>query len=198
MGRGKSKSVYNTPYSEQENHAVDNRVYMTKQHELTVGMREEKEKNDGATEKTDAYNKHSSKFYTKYFRDSSNNIRVTRIASTVKGTQAVKKFFTLVNKYETDNNILLSELSKEELMFRMLDRIEKTGTVLELADDIRQFLTYRFKLPDELRLYLYKAFYPRIFDFNENKEFHSEYIRENFDSIYRQIEERSKYWCMIQ
>lgn len=47
MGRGKSKSVYNTPYSEKENHAVDNRVYMTKQHELTVGMREEKKKMTG-------------------------------------------------------------------------------------------------------------------------------------------------------
>ena len=104
MGRGKNKDNSESAYSEGKNTVIDNKVYMTKQRVLTEEMREEKARNDGSKVKEEAYNKHSINFYTKYFKNTSNKVKLTRIASTVKGTQAVEKFRTLVKGYENNNN----------------------------------------------------------------------------------------------
>ncbi|MDP4121236.1 MAG: hypothetical protein Q8876_09345 [Bacillota bacterium] len=195
MGRGKSTSDSKPAYSDEKNAAVDNNVFMSKQSILTKDMREEEARNDGSEVKKEAYDKHGAKFYTKCFTNSSNKVKLTRIVTTIKGKDATDKFYTFVSEYEKNNDIKLAAVSKEELLFRFLDYVEQNNAVLEVEDDSGQFLTYRFKCP-VLKLYLYKAFYPRIFDYTLNEDntlhFRSEYIKHNFENIYQQIEELAR------
>lgn len=80
-------------------------------------------------------------------------------------------------------------------MFKLKEYIETTNSILRIKDDSRQFLSYKFEYDDIIRLYLYKAFYPSVFDYdivqangNENIVFKSSYIKENIGVIQQQIE----------
>ncbi|MCI5971040.1 MAG: hypothetical protein SOW78_02855 [Clostridia bacterium] len=135
------------------------------------------------------------KFFSQYFRDSNKNLTITRNPLSIDDAQARKKFLRLISDFENNNKLNLSNMSKSELLFLFLDFAETTNSIIHLKDDARQFMAYRLLFPDIMKLYLYKMFYPRIFDFDiiekeKGKEikFKSSYIEENFKQIYRQIE----------
>lgn len=175
MGKGKSRTTSKSAYTDTINMRVDNNRFASVKENPNVN--------------------HKQKFYTKYFMNSNNKSTVTRNPLSINDAQARKKFQLLVNEFESSWELKLSDISKSELLFLCLDFVENTNSIIHLKDDARKFLTYRFLFPDIMKLYLYKVFYPRAFDFeiietetDNSIEFKSNYIEENFEKIFRNIE----------
>lgn len=127
----------------------------------------------------------------KYLVNSSKLILITRNINTIGAMSAEHKFFNLVDTYEKYTGTHLCNLSKNELLFSCLDYAEKTNSFFYLKDNSKQFRPQNIECIDILKLYLYKLFYPRVFDFkisNSEKSFESKYIKRNFVEIYKHIE----------
>lgn len=176
MGRGKNESTSQSAYSTEKNEVVNNRVFVS----------------DQTAQPTGDQKRHTVEYYTKYFMNTDGLAKVTRDPFRMLDSNRAKKYFgDLVERYEMAYEVQLADLSKRELMFKLLEMVEQAQAMVALKDDARQFMTYRFVVPDILKLYLYKVFYPRIFDFSKSDEgitFSSTYIQQNFSIIYRQIE----------
>ena len=177
MGKGKSITSSKSAYTDTTNKCISNDTFMS---DRVIHYESQREK-------------HTNKFLSQYFRDSNDVLTITRNPLTVDNAKARKNFLKLVSEFEKNNNLKLRDISKAELLYRFLDFTENTNSIIYLKDDARQFMAYRFLYPDIMKLYLYKMFYPSIFDFDitENGstiKFESSYIDENFKQIYRQIE----------
>ena len=179
MSRGKIDSLSSKAYNDSQNPEIDNMKFDSKR----IGA-----SNEGIERK-------KPHFYARYLKNKSGSVSMSRDPSSLTDREARKKFFSLVCNYEGLNEVKLCDLSKNELRFRMLDWIEENNTIVRIKDDARQFLPYRFEYPDVIKLYLYKLFYPRIFDFELLSEdeykyikFRSPYIEENFLTLFQQIE----------
>ena len=174
MGKGKSNSSSKSAYDKTKNNCIDNKKFAP---------------NKGINE-----NVHNSSFFYRYLRNSSGEIKITRNTLSVDDKYARNRFIDLVSEFNFNCKQNIRTISKDELMFLFLDFVENTNSIIHLKDDSRQFLTYRFLYPDIMKLYLYKMFYPRIFDFditeNDGEKiiiFESPYIEKNFEQIYKNI-----------
>lgn len=172
MGRGKSRVNADSAYEDKTNRKIKNTNYNSNRNRITNGKLD---------------------IHIKNLRNSSGTTLVTRYPETVSGYHARSKFKKLVQGFEKKSHISVSDLSKQDLMFNVLNYTENHQAIIQLKDDCKQFLTYRFTFPDSVKLYLYKLFYPRVFDFIiDDKEndiiFMSDYIKDNFDSIYKNVE----------
>ncbi len=134
-------------------------------------------------------------FYARYMRNASGYVSLTRTPESITDRKARALFKELVDRYEENNELQLQDLSKKMIMCRMLEYIEAGNTLLKLKDEAEQFLSYRFLFLDAVWLYLFKIFYPRIFDFEilnedgrESIKFSSDYIEHNFSKIYKEVE----------
>lgn len=175
MGKGKSKTTSKPAYTDTKNMCINNTNFAFIKENQKV--------------------KHKRNFYTRYFINSNNQFTVTRNPLSINDAQARKKFLQLVSEFESNTELKLSETSKSELLLLFLDFAETTNSLIRLKDDARQFLIYRFLFPDIMKLYLYKVFYPRVFDYDiietetdNSIVFKSSYIEENFEQIFRNIE----------
>lgn len=134
-------------------------------------------------------------YYLRYFNPTKGVIHITANPLKIPKGMDKPRFLSFIRTFEENNNIRLCDMSKNELLYSFLDFVEHTNSVIALKDDSRQFVPYRFKFPDVMKLYLYKAFYPEIFDYDivhEGKQevikFKSTYIEENFHDIYIHME----------
>ena len=175
MGKGKSKTTSKSAYTDTINMCINNTKFSAPEENPNVN--------------------HKEKFYTKYFINSNNQLTVTRNPLSINDAQARKKFLRLVSEFESNTELKLSDTSKSELLLLFLDFAETTNSIIHLKDDAMQFLVYKFLFPDIMKLYLYKVFYPRVFDFeiietttDTNIIFKSSYIEENFEQIFKNIE----------
>lgn len=179
MGKGKTKSDSTAAYINAVNNNIDNKIFDSKRTVYPEKIEDRKVRS----------------FYERYFLNGTNKVSVTRNPLSVDNIQARKKFHSLTANYEYNNELKLSDVSKEELMCNLLDFVEITNSLIKIKDNAKQFMPYRLLFPDVVKLYLYKLFYPRIFDFEVQPgiygdfvKFKSTYINKNFDVIYRQIE----------
>lgn len=178
MSKGKQHSDSKSAYDNETNQRIDNRIFEFQEKHIPENKK--------------AY--HTVNFFTKYFTNTENKVSFTRNPSSVNDKQAREKFLALVQNYESNAGLKLCESSKSELLYRFLDFTEKTNSIIHLKDDAQQFLVYRFLFPDVMKLYFYKMFYPGIFDFDivcseheKTIKFKSDYIEENFNDIFKQI-----------
>ena len=213
MGRGTSINKAKRTYSQERNRNISNRTYVTKRVETNADTNTDAEAktkvdtntaiaaNTESNNIVDAEGKKESAQKTKIIIEingkamfnSSGYVSITRKPETRFGISARQSFYRMINTYESEKNILLIEVSKTDLLLQLLDYIEKEETILFVKDDSKQFLPSSFQVPAILKLYLYKLFYPRIFDYSVTQDqsdiiFRSWYIKENFDQIYHQIE----------
>lgn len=190
MGKGKTVNKSENVYQDDKNKKIRNVKYV---------MREKKvpdESNKTSETNTDPNShQHSVSLFYKNFKNSTKRVLLTRDPDTIHGKNARMNFYNLVNDYEKDNELSLIDLSKNEIMFRMLNYLEETNALISLNDNSKQFLPYKISVPNIVKLYFYKLFYSDIFDFevvhNNNDidiNFNSTYINKNFDKIYQQIE----------
>lgn len=181
MGRGTAINKAKSTYSQKRNKKVGNRAYVQK-----------------VKVKTNKGEKTKLVIDSKAMFNSSGYVLITRKPETRFGISARQSFYKITSTYESEENKLLIEVSKTELLLQLLDYIEKEKAILFVKDDSKQFLPSSFRTPAILKLYLYKLFYPRIFDYSVNQDqsdivFRSQYIKENFDQIYHQIELLASY-----
>ena len=149
MSRGKIDSISSKAYNDSKNPEINNTQFDSKRMGVLNKDIEPKKP----------------QFYTRYIKNKSGSVSMSRDPSSLTNREARKKFLSLVCNYEELNEVKLCDISTNELRFRMLDWIEENNTIVRIKDDARQFLPYRFQYPDVIKLYLYKLFYPRIFDF---------------------------------
>lgn len=176
MGKGKTTSDSASVYIDEKNKHINNDKLLS----------------DRMNFSEENIQKHSKRYFAHFFRDGDKTLRVTRNPLSIDEPKARTTFLELIYNFEENNMLKLSDVSKDELFYLFLDFAEETNSLIHLKDDARQFMAYRFLFPDIMKLYLYKLFYPRIFEFavTEKSEliFRSEYIEKNFKFIYRQIE----------
>ncbi|MGM9551717.1 MAG: hypothetical protein ACI3XA_05625 [Clostridia bacterium] len=179
MGRGKTDSSSQSAYTDKTNENINNKIFESKRSIAPERAEERK----------------SLSYYSRYFLNSNNKICITRNPLTTSDKDARKKFLALINNFEKTNSMCLKDTSKNELIYAILHFAEHENALILVKDDSKQFLPFRFLFPDALKLYFYKMFYPMIFDYETIREsevvqikFLSEYIEENFISIYQQIE----------
>ena len=134
-------------------------------------------------------------FYLRYFSPKSNVVHITTDPLNIDDSRAKPRFLSFIKRYEENNNIRLCDVSKGELLYSFLDFVEHTNSIIALKDDSEQFVPYRFKFPDVMKLYFYKLLYPEIFDYDivegesgKTIKFKSIYLEENFPEIYRDME----------
>lgn len=134
-------------------------------------------------------------FYYRYFSPTNNVLHITTDPLNMPDNGTRPRFLSFIRTYETNNNVRVCDMSKNELLYSFFDFVEHTNSIVALKDDSQQFVPYRFKFPDVMKLYLYKSFYPQIFDYDivykgktETIKFKSEYMEENFSDIYRNME----------
>ncbi len=175
MAKGKTRSDAVSAYQDTTNEKIQNFTFQSKRNVIP-------KKKD----------RKSVKFYARNLRSSNSYVGLSRNPTTIFGIQARSKFYRLVKSFENANEIKLYDLSKQDLMFAVLNYAETHQSVLRIKDDSKQFLPYKCLFPDLIKLYLYKLFYPRVFDFEINEEnkitFLSDYVENNFDYIYQNIE----------
>ena len=190
MGHGKENSSSKKLYFDCINEDINN-------DDLTVRKVHRSNKYKQKTSDIDEENHDKTKngwFHkSENFFNSNNTVKLTRDPMSIRSvTQAKKMFYNVVNSYEESNHIKLRDISKTELIWRVLDYAENFDNVIHLKDDAKQFLPYRFEIPEIVKLYLYKLFYPRVFDFEISDTdviiFRSQFIEENFLEIFHQIE----------
>ena len=190
MGKGKTANKSESVYRDVKNKKVRNVKYVKHEKngtkETAKGQKTEVEDKKGTV---------SASLFLENFKNSTKRVLLTRDPDTISRIQARTNFYNLVNDYERENNVSLVNLSKNELMFRLLNHLEETETLVSLNDNSKQFLPYKISVPNIVKLYFYKLFYSNIFDFeiilNDNAidlHFKSTYINDNFDEIYHQIE----------
>ena len=176
MGKGKTASDSASVYIDEKNKQIHNDKLIS----------------DRMNFSEENIRKHSKRYFAHFFRDSDKTLRVTRNPLTIDDSKARTTFLDLICNFEENNMLKLSDISKDELFYLFLDFAEESNSLIHLKDDARQFMAYRFLFPDIMKLYFYKLFYPRIFEFTVTEEseliFRSEYIEKNFKYIYRQIE----------
>lgn len=178
MSKGKQASTSQSAYKDEINQCINNRIFKSQEEQIPE-------------EKKDC---HTKNFFTRHFTNTQNKISVTRNPLSVSDEESREKFLTMVLHFEAENNLRLSEISKAELFYLFMDYIEDTNSIIHLKDDAQQFLVYRFLFPDIMQVYLYKLFYPRIFEFDiicakrgKTVKFKSKYIEEHFNQIFKQI-----------
>lgn len=180
MGKGKTTTDSKSAYTDITNKCIDNTIFTS---DRVCNYEEQKKK-------------HTRKFLTRNFINSNNVLTVTRNPLTMDASKARLSFTKITSEFEKSSNLKLSDISKTELLYHFLNFSETTNSIIHLKDDARQFLVYKFLYPDIMKLYLYKIFYPRIFDFDieesGNIKFRSSYIEENFVQIFQDIE----FMCM--
>lgn len=188
MGKNKNKSTSKLAHSDNKNAVI-------------------------ANTKTDDINpeiNHTEDFLRKHRISSRLRTSIHRRWKSINDISALSKFYVLFDnfidnddlEYDKDikkfvcndeylKNINLSEASKTELRNHLFYVIEKHNRILNIRDDSFEFRLENFKYPKLLELYLYKLFYPRIFDFNMNSKneiiFADSYINDNFKQIFTNI-----------
>ena len=168
MGKGKTTSDSASVYIDEKNKQINNDKLIS----------------DRMNYSEENIRKHSKRYFAHFFRDSDKTLHVTRNPLTIDDSKARTIFLDLISNFEENNMLKLSDISKDELFYLFLDFAEESNSLIHLKDDARQFMAYRFLFPDIMKLYLYKLFYPRIFEFTVNEEseliFRSEHIEKNF------------------
>ena len=190
MGKGKTVSKSESMYQDKKNKKVRNVKYVKREKKEPEETPKEHKTEDYAQKDTG-----SASLFLENFKNSTKRVLLTRDPDTVSGIHARMNFYNLVNDYEKENNISLINLSKNEIMFRLLSHLEETEALISLNDNSKQFLPYKFSVPNIVKLYFYKLFYNNIFDFEVIRNddaidlhFKSTYINDNFDKIFHQIE----------
>ena len=175
---GKIDSTSKSAYQDKLNENIVNKIFMSQR--VVIPEDEEERKCD--------------RFYLGGKFDSKGLFRVTRHILKINDPEARLKFKTLVENFEKLNKLQLCDTSKIELLYGFLDYVEGTYSLVELKGDAGNFDPKGFKFPDVMILYLYKMLYPRIFDFEPVPQgcsgiikFRSDFIEENFEKIYKQV-----------
>lgn len=179
MSKGKIDSSSSKAYVDEKNPDINNMIFDSK-------------RLDSPNETNKRKKPH---FYARYIQNKKGLVSLTRAPEAVFFPEAKKLFKKLINQYEEVNITKLHDLSKKMIMCQMLEEIEATNSIVTLKDEAKQFLPYRFQFSNIVKLYLFKVFYPQVFDYellnndgNEEIKFHSHYIDNNFTDIFRKIE----------
>ncbi|MBE7032822.1 MAG: hypothetical protein E7406_01160 [Ruminococcaceae bacterium] len=176
---GKIDSTSKSAYQDNLNENIINKTFMSQR--VVVPENEEEKKSDS--------------FYLRSRVNSTKRYMITKHLLEISDSLARLRFKGLTKNFEEQNNLQLSGTSKIELLYGFLDYVEETFSLVCLKDDAVNFDTHKFKFPDIMKLYLYKMLYPRIFDFEPVPngcsgiiKFRSDFIEENFEKIYKQVE----------
>lgn len=188
MGKGKNigtyKSVYDTRRNEraaQKNFSEKKEEEFTHQRELMKHYQEEYTK----------VRKHSLSYYSKRLMNSDGFLKLTRRPETMDTERKKQEFFKCVLAYEGEYQIPICEVSKIDLRKQLFQRAETHSSFIVLLGDARQFDIHKISLYNIVKIFLYKLFYPQIFDFdivNDSISFNSQYIEDNFDDIFLDME----------
>ena len=104
------------------------------------------------------------------------------------GTERKKKeFLKYVSAYESECTTPICEISKVEIRRQMIDYAENHSSYVILTDNALHFSIQKIVLCNIAKIFLYKLFFPRVFDFkvkDESITFDSNYIEKNFDYIF--------------
>lgn len=180
----KAKSNSKSAYSTALKYTIKNKSFCKKKSK-------EAEENIGAEKGKKTY-KHTFKFLSKDLRNTDDDyIHISRRVETMNHERKMREFHNLIKSYEEEYHKNLCDVSHKELYFQVRNYAEKESSYLYIKDSTEQFVFEKFALPDIVKIYLYKIFYPRIFEYTYDEEqiqFSSNYINENFDDIFLMME----------
>ncbi len=192
MSRGKIDTDSKRATTDNKNQNIKNTVFDSKR--LVSLFEEEEKRKKNEAEGTNKCVRKKPHFYARYSTNQCGHVLLTRTPESLTDREARKKFKNLVDSYEKDNELSLSDLSKRLIMCRMLENIEEYNAFINIKDEARQFLSYRFEFLDAVWIYLFKVFYPQMFDYeflnddNRCVKFHSQYIENNFHTIFKDVD----------
>lgn len=196
MGKGKRKTTSSPAFIPESNTTVNNKIFHSAITDELSKMPAIDSPENNLTPKE--YRKKLGENST-HLANSSGEIRLTRDVKSYSHNYAIEKFRELVNKYEKENKINVAAWSKEEALFALLSHIEKNNCLYFLPDDSQQFWSFKFKIPDILRIYLYKVFYPRVFECDlellppngKKADLKGDFVSIHFENIFHEVEEMS-------